>query len=350
MALIATDRILLQNILNETNVQTFCVSAPNFESRSIASLHWLRNVRAPIYHYFVQIKPDAMHKVEALEQVKRFHLERAQGLARHGNKVIQVDYPKRPNGIDFGTAMDQKFPTNVANYILIVDLTALPRRVIVDVLSWLSRLLKNGHNVQSVYFIYTWAERHTTSKYPEKMVSLLRSGDVAFSSESVVDVRQEDFKAILYTSRHGAEGQTFISCLPPGVSPEMLVFFDPSNPLVSLDRIRSNFVYLNSNADRVRYYFSMDSAHEMLVQSLRGFQPHRKFCLLVAPFGPKPCTVSAWLCCEAMKDKFRNLEMVVDITALHSQEYNSLYSIGHRHISVYQFDLRFLKSPKTMLM
>jgi hypothetical protein len=349
MGIKETDRKVLEEELRKTNAQIFCISAPNFESRSIASLHWLGSIKARIYHYFVKLNPDSSHRVEALEQVKRYHLERAETMATRGSRNVSIDYPRGNAGRSFEAEMEQAFPVSSEEHILIVDITAMPRRVIVDVLNWLHGRVYRAKKILAVYFVYTWAERYTFPRNPEKIVSLLKTSEVAFSNSSRTSVRKEDYKAVLFTSRYGSEGQSFLSNLPADVSPDILVYFDPTDPQSSFERIRSNFVFLNGYTKRARHYFNISSGNEMLTDLLRNFEPRGEYRLLIAPFGPKPFTVSSWLLSQAIKDKFKKLHGSVDIATLHSQEYNSLYSIGHRHISIFSIDLKSFKNPKTRL-
>lgn len=326
---------------------TVFLFSPNFEPRSVVGVQ--RATSSPVIlagdtRWGIMTLQSKYARVEPLEYLK-------QQIIKYALSVLQDDHHLAP--IKSTLSYPEDFsPNQLQNIILellegvtqpcnfVVDITALPRRVICQIVRCVERLI-TSEQIAHVYLFYTWAGSYPGSGQPAEVGAL----KAVESGQSLGKILQEGKGAevALFLGRHGSDALQFIEALPADKRVNVFAFLNRSELFRSLEMLRANVPILSSGdtAIGIQYYLSLSSAHNKLLNWAGGCQLHENRTYLVAPFGPKPLLISALAAVDVLRARLKAEGVsgsVCDVALLSTHHYGTTYSVGSGGLSIFHWE------------
>lgn len=321
--------------------------APNFEPRSVVGVQRATSspaILAGDTRWGILTLQSKYARVEPLEYLKQQIIKYALSVLQDNHCLAPIkstlSYPEdlSPDQLRNTLLELLKGVTQPCN--LVVDITALPRRVIGQLVRCVERLV-TSEQVAHVYFFYTWAGSYPGSGQPTE-AGVLRAVE---SGKSLSKVLQEGMsaEAALFLGRHGSDALQFIEALPADKRVNVFAFLNRSELFRSLEMLRANVPILSGGdtAIEIQYYLSLSSAHNKLLNWAKGCQLHENRAYLVAPFGPKPLLISALAAVDILRARLRVegvSQSVCDIALLSAHHYGTTYSVGSGGLSIFRWE------------
>jgi len=333
----------LTSWLNQSDTDVLCLVAPNYEPRSVLGLEpLLADLRANSerVQFGLLTLQSSSRRIEPLEYLKTANTNRLKRLihSRLGRApyALTVPYPNAFSEVTAQGIMRDLASGSKPPFSLVLDLTALPRKVIAAIMSVILRERQQGR-LERIFLLYSWAGAYPQPRYPGDIGALVpvRSG-VALSRllGSVGAAR-----AVVLPSRQGFESRQFIEALPPTKHVSVHLLVDRENPFHSFQVLRANTAVVNDTALSLQYYLTLQAGHEHLLQWARECPIEPDTAYLVAPFGPKLVLVSGWLALGIVQQRCADANNTVcDVVLLSGHQYNTTYSLGFDRLEAYELD------------
>lgn len=316
--------------------------APNYEPRSVLGLRSLLSsleAMKDIVSLELWTLQARQNRVEPLEYLKTANVATVNGHLKSLGwlrlSTRTIPYPEvTENQINsyLITATD-----SLAGYkSLMIDISTLPRRLIVALLKSASGLLR-ATKIDSLFLLYGWAENYPWTPYASEEGALKVVETDQVLGESVVN--RTGIHAAILCGRQGFDSKLLLETLPPGSNAQVYMLINRFDLYAAFQMMRSNSTVITSGAQKVNYYLSMSSAHEMLMDRARYYTPARDELFLIAPFGPKPLVVTTFLALEQVRARASTLpNFLAGTIGLSGHQYNTTYSLGFSHWEVLEIE------------
>lgn len=361
----------IQNLvreITENKSDLLFVSSVNYEKRS---LEWLRVAKKII----------AGNKTQRQLQLYRLALENSEQLITILNEKTQsheIDYKEQVDALygrintdsisiklssstkrlllsDLPDIDEMVFDLSknsnlVHPFNIIFDITALPRRVILLMMGTFVRLVQEK-KATSLYVLYTWPLRYPLAGRSTNTGSLR----VENSKVPLIDFLDapSEIHAIMAAGRDGSIGRLFLESIPARSRIDTFFHVKKDDYLYAHDSMLNNanvFSYIDKNpSTTVNYYLSVSRGYEAVMNKVKGVLHEWNLtrtsgvnrALLIAPFGPKPMMITAFIGTHYSELFYRknNLNYKAGIVHVTSLQQNDLYSIGVKDTSCYKIKI-----------
>lgn len=325
--------------------QTLLIAALNYEDRSVGFIQWfLGECNSQLIdpsRIFVQLlwPKGSLNNVELLEQLKTLNFKRlSKLLEKYNNNRFVFTYP---NDFNDRQVIDCVIRSPVCHsgkpYNLVVDISCMPRRVIVSVCDAIQQIVRSKDLAQwaSIFFIYVSPAKYASPRYAENV------GEVRgyFSGRPLHDCLSDNVSTIIFPSLQGYEGKLLYDEICTHIDGEVIAFVAISTHdfHTSLSTMRANQFLMEHMNVEVLYYFSLKDGMDKLADQIDAETKkvtnlgERPGTVLVAPFGPKIFTVAAYFLLKNLPAASQNLK--TEIAHVSGFQYLSLYSLGFGHSS-----------------
>jgi hypothetical protein len=321
-----------------------CVASPNYEYRSWAGMARFLDAAGTrgfnVTTAVLRLEASS-GRVEPLETLKDEHLDalsdRLRALRFRRAHVFNVSYPD-----GFSSELVQDYVQSVMAGVssvpsMVVDISGLPRRVIFVLLNVLARYVRQ-QRIDRIFLLYGWAQRYPNPRYPGDVGELRTTASQRPVNEVIADASR--LHAALLLGRQGYQGQQFAASLSQPRSLDVYLFMNRYELMHSLEVVRANAPIVNSGSVNLHYHLTVEAGHAKLMAWAETVAVEARAAYLIAPFGPKPLAVSAHLAVQSMSERMGSAEndVRVDTVLLSSHHYGTTYSIGLRHVSVFELD------------
>jgi hypothetical protein len=336
----------LQDDLNDT----LCLFSPNYEPRSLLGMEeFIRSVNpddSRIKFGLIVFRPSS-YRVELLEMLKNSNLAGVQDLLREYKHlplgVTELRYPDE--------GLDRKLKGVLQNYLaslstrfnFVLDTSTLPREVLLFLMDILKECLDSG-KLNKFIILYSSSEKYPQQHYPAELGELITAKTylplkAMFESQNKVRAVQ----ASLFIGRQGFDAKQFVESLPDSKLINVHVFMNRENVLHSLEVVRANAPILIDHSLNIHYYLTLPSGHEKLLRWARECPIEDNTTYLIAPFGPKPLVLSAWLAVRHIEQRIQHSHkenLFTDVILLGKHQYSTIYSLGFRSCAAYELDFQ----------
>ena len=338
--------ILVDNLQKDT-IDTLCLFSPSFEPRSVLGISEFINDLDPdntrIKFGILVFRPSDS-RVELLEFLKNSNLAEVElSLSECKHLPMEIYDLHTP-----GDILDRKLEGIVLNLLaqisekfnLILDTSSLPREVLIFLMDILQKYKEAG-SLKRFVLLYTWAKKYPQLHYPADLGELVTMK--TYSPLKTVFERQNRVRAVhaaLFVGRQGFDAKQFVEALPDSKVINVHVFMNRENVLHSLEVIRANAPILIESAFNIHYYLTLSSGHEKLIRWAQGCPLEEKTAYLIAPFGPKPLVISAWLAATEIQRRGSKVNgLFTDIVLLREHQYSTTYSLGYKSLCAYEINI-----------
>ena len=356
--------------VTENKRDLFFVSSVNYERRS---LEWLKIVKKIIFQ----------NKVHKLLHLYRLSIENPQTISILNEKIHsqEIEYNEQINiirkridsdkvNIKLSDSTKPLFLGNLPDvnkmitdlqknsnleqpFLIVFDITALPRRVILLVMETFTRLIEEK-KVNALYILYTWPLRYPVAGRSTNTGSFRVENSKVPLSEFLDDVNE--IHGIMTAGRDGSIGRLFLESMQPRTKVDFFFYVKKDDYLYALNNMLNNsnvFSYIDKNSSTtVNYYLSISRGYETImnkVKSILGEWNASKIggmsrALLIAPLGPKPMMITAFIGARYADLFFKknSLNYKSGIAHVTSLQQNDLYSIGMKETSCYRIKIEDL--------
>lgn len=323
------------------------VASPNYEPRSVRGVAQFIEMYddALVDCEFAFLTLQARHgRVEPLEDLKSSAIRYLGTLIseKYGksHRSETIPYPDNFRNAVVRSTLDILTAQLNMPFNLIVDLTSLPRKVLLALLGTLSTYAQRGL-LKHLLFLYSWPESYPRLRYASDTGRLnlaeLESPVSAAIDESIC------VNAALSLGLQGFEAIQFSELLPNNSNLSLFILMQNDDPLTSLEVIRANVSIVTQLSTEREYCLSLNSMHEKLNDWARKVEIDDRSIYLLAPFGPKPQMVSAWMARRIIEQRITTTiplgSDISDIVLYSGHQYNTTYSLGFRKLSVFKVNI-----------
>lgn len=357
--------------VTENKLDVLFVSSINYERRS---LEWLRVVKKIILQ----------NKIHKQMHLYRLSLENPGQIISILNEKIQsqeidykeqidvfrkrIDADKKDIKLSFSTKplflgeladvnemiVDVQKSSNLAQpFQIIFDITALPRRVMLLMMETFARLIEEK-KADTLYILYTWPLRYPLAGRSTNTGSLRVENSKVPLLELLDDV--SEIHGIMTAGRDGSIGRLFLESMPARTKIDTFFHMKKDDYLYARDNMLENsnvFSYINKNPSTTEnYYLSVSRGYEAIMNKIKSVlrdwngtkMSGISRALLIAPFGPKPMVITAFIGTHYSELFYRknNLSYKSGIVHVTSLQQNDLYSIGSKGTSCYRIKIEDL--------
>ncbi len=340
--------------------------AANYEERSLAALRWLigvtqkpflaeRSERIAVGLLSLRSKSPLglLGDTSAANQAMAIAALNRAGLP---HKLFTLTYPE-PDPREIKQALGELFklfgpPDGPCR--LVWDISALPRGLIVDILELLcGSEWQENYPVKAITYLYAWAGHYPNRDYPESVGKVKGQITGRDLGDLIEQHAGENSTAIVVTCGEGHDAsQTYEELLRDRITRHVYFFFYRDDPLTSLHCLRANQELLSQarrRHDRFEYLFSPADVSRRLEHVASNVATRPGGFFVVAPFGPKPLTVAAYLAVAKCRHDWRKKRRtsVADVLLMPRSQYTSVYSLGVRSLSAYESTVPVIASGGT---
>ncbi len=323
---------------------TVVVATPNYEERSIGFLERFlgkcvaESVETTRVRTCLLWPQGVTGRVDLLEELKASHLERIEALlAVFPSERCVFSYPMDFNERKVTDALMESVESFRGEPLnLVVDISCMPKRVLVSVCDAVARaMVAIGADQLSVYFIYSSPERYAALRYAQNVGAV----EGYFSGKPVHDWKKSDnVAALVFPGLQGYEGKLLYDELQSRVRSSVTAFVAVGGHdyHTALAIMRANQFLLEQRSIEVLYYFSFIDGLERLASWVHAemtrldtaakARPVTKRFLLAAPFGPKVFTAASYFMLKGLQQAHPECE--IEIAHVSGFQYLSLYSLG----------------------
>lgn len=329
-------------VVEQANSVLF-LCAPNFEARSISiAMEFTEGfAKLPENVYVAVLTLQGQRaRVESLEHLKRLNtrcveqqLKSRSG--RHGRQTIP--YPDGYSSDITRTAMESFFFTLPEPIVVVLDISSLPSRIVLDMMNVLKEAALVDR-VAEIFVAYSFPERYPLPRNPTEsgVPHLYQHRHVPMANIVTKDIRAS---AAVVLGNQGFQAEQFVETLPHDRRVSLYAFMNQNNLLYSFDVLRANTSLFFDGAVSRHYYLSLAMGHHKLLQWAYEEDIEPDIAYLVAPFGPKPLVVGAWAAMQVLYYRVRRDKVmpkpIVDLVLADTHHYGSPYSLGRRGPSAY---------------
>lgn len=321
----------LSELINERQAHTLLISAPSYEPRAALpltiSLDALEQASWAGHLLVFQIA-SPRRRVEPLEWLTRINAAPLFDL-NHRKKIkiniTHVSYPDKYHTIfrELENAVQNlRHPCRI-----ILDITALPRRVVALCMDFFQ---KKAQYIENVIVIYTWAGGYPEVIHPTAIGDLV--GIKGLEQPSIHELldRTQKPAVLVFPGRQIFDSQQVADAFKRrGERIRVAALFDGDDPLLSLDALRANVNLLWDNTVDTQYYLTLNQAYNLIGGWAQECLNEGHDALFIAPFGPKPLVAWAWL-------QLSKFKVPWDILLLNERTLLSTYSIGRGRTSLFE--------------
>jgi hypothetical protein len=282
------------------------------------------------------------NRADSLEQLKRETRDALQALAKR-LAVPSLDKPVAfPDGYqpsDVQTALAEIAGVCQSPPDVLLDISALPRRVIVVAFRQL-RKLQHEQAVANVYTAYAWAAGYPSNALPFE-VGRLRTIESARPLDEFLPGKSDECWAVLFPGRQGFDAKQFVDQLPASRHVRVLAFMNRRGVLRSLDMLRANSSILVDSAFEVTYYLTLREARSRLLDWASIVPLRDRASYLIAPLGPKPLVLCGAEALDIVRGRLAEAHIRgsgADLVVLGSTDYVSTYSEGSGDLSIFDWE------------
>lgn len=357
--------------VTDNELDLLFISSVNYERRS---LEWLRIVKKIILQNKTQKQlhlyqlslnnpgqiisildeKTQSQEIDYKEQIdilqKRIEIDKIEIQFTHSIKQLYLGELPDVNEIlvDFHKKWNVKQP-----FQIIFDITALPRRVILLMMEAFTKLIEEK-KASALYILYTWPLRYPIEGRSTNTGSLRVENTKAPLPEFLDDI--SEIYGIMTAGRDGTIGRLFLESMPARTQIDTFFHIKKDDYLYALDSMLDNsnvFSYIDKNpSTTVNYYLSVSRGYEAIMNKIKSvlldWNTNKmngiKRTLLIAPFGPKPMMITAFIGTHYSELFFKRNSLnyksgIVHVTSL---QQNDLYSIGIKATSCYRMKIEDL--------
>jgi hypothetical protein len=231
---------------------------------------------------------------------------------------------------------------------IIFDITALPRRIILLAMEVHIKLLNEG-NVSSIYIIYTWPLRYPIASRSTNTGSF-RIENSNFELSEFIEEANE-VHGIMTAGRDGSIGRLFLESIRSNNRVDAFFYVKKDDYLYALNKMLNNINVLSyiDSYTTTNYYLSISRGYEVIMKKVKDILiewnsskiEYSGKVLLLAPLGPKPMLITAFMAVNYARTFFKNnnLNYKSGIAHVTSLQQNDLYSIGSKETSIYKLNI-----------
>lgn len=318
---------------------TIVFACPNYEERSTAFLqnfvdscrrHSGDTARVQTYLLWPQ---GTSTRVDLLEQLKVFHMQRLSDSLKSVSVTRRViPYPNDYNEkkvIEVFREAAEQYQGEPLSFI--VDISCMPRRVLVSACEAIRAILTVPERQLSVFFTYSSPARYTALRYAQNVGEL----NGYFSGKAIHDYASDHVAALVFPGLQGYEGKSLYDGVRSHISSTIAAFvavggYDYHTALATM---RANQFLMEQKHVDIVYYFSLIDGIDKLQRRLQAEIPHMsgsdRRLILAAPFGPKVFTLACYFMLSSLKDDYPRCN--VEIAHVSGFQYLSVYSLGFSH-------------------
>jgi hypothetical protein len=200
--------------------------------------------------------------------------------------------------------------------------------------------LAGNARLNRLFCVYHWTDRYPHPRYPAEVGELRVLG----SSESLPKLleNRRNVQASVFVGFQGFDAKLFVDSLPPDKNVTVFALINRNDPLHNLQVIRANAPVITDQDLNISYYLTLRSGHEKLINWAKSctVDPNTD-AYLIAPFGPKPLTISSYMAIKILKRRAgrKKAGFLMDLVLLSVHQYSTLYSLGYHRTSVMEFEL-----------
>jgi hypothetical protein len=357
--MIEITRKTLWTHLRDTKQNILFLFNANYESRSIASVKLLtsegigilgRQNDAHLLCIPLCLHSDGHRDVLAdlgdRNRETALHLIKDAGFQ---HDIWSLKYPPVPNVHSLRAQFAEWLRMYKASWALILDISCMPRALILEMLDVLYALEWSKEcGISEVILLYTWAAGYPELGHPVSMGSI--RGHFTNQSLDALTSNRRLVTAVSFTSGNGYDASLLCEQLQDKDTKRHWVFLlsrdDPMTALEYMTRNQQLIIDGNAGADSRMFVFTPVDAWRrlkgLLDNMVSSLDKSSAWSCVIAPFGPKPLTVAAFLGVRHIWDmKGRSSPSGLADVLVMSQgfRYSSVYSLEARDTSVYLLDM-----------
>ena len=322
------------------------IATPNYEERSIGFLRdFLGRCGSasvdPSRVFVTLLWPHGNAKVDLLEQLKALYMDNLSKLLdAFENETITFSYPTDFNErivVDVLSRSATRFQDEPVD--IVVDISCMPRRVLVALCCAIAEIIERDEKRRiSVLFCYTSPQRYPAPRYAQNVGGVYGY----FSGRPIHASTAKHVSTLVFPSLQGYEAHVLFDEVRSHVSSSITVFVAVGGHdyHVSLAMMRANQFIMERKEVQFIYYFSVLDGIQKLAAKIseesRRLASERSAAVLVAPFGPKIYTLSAFFQLNA--ERARGAGCDFDIAHVSGFQYLSVYSLGVGRSLLFQVD------------
>jgi len=364
----------INDLISELSKKIVFVSSVNYERRSLESLKTINKIilnnsvnrQFHIYRLRVDNKDRRISILEAKaksheEEYDNYEARLKARIAKEGSET-KIKDTKKTFTLDDLPGKDnirsQLIESNDAKepFSIVFDITALPRRVILLMMDVFVNFLEKSE-AKNLFITYTWPGRYPFAGRSTNTGALFVENVKRRLPEFLDGV--DEIQSIVTAGRDGSISRLFLESMPGNANTDTFFYIKKDDYLFGLNSILENanvlsFVDSNSRT-RMNYFLSVSRGYELIISKVKetlevwGKEHNNlKRALLIAPFGPKPMMITAYIA-ERYSRLFslkNSLDCRSGIVHVSSIQQNDLYSIGYKNTSCYRISLDDLLGRK----
>lgn len=330
----------------ESKGKTLIVASQNYEERSLALPDFILDSICS-----QRIKPDSVvfrfiilqshsQTVGILDELKQLNISKAREKFDVFDSQWQtIPYPDEYNqGIvsDLIRAWTQQLDGAIAN--MLVDVSGLPRSVIIDLSKAIDELQKGQKKrIKGIFVAYTTAKVYPSLRYPQDIGQIKAHFSKRPLQAMLSKKRFSQVEVAIFPGIQGFEAKLLYDELHEFAgSRHILVFVSGRDFMTSMIIMRANQLLLQEPKAEIEYFFSIPDGVDKLEKTIKGqlnkAKPRTLF--LIAPFGSKPFAWVAYPLCRKIEGAG---DYDAEIALLSGFQYTSVYSLGVGDTSVFEF-------------
>lgn len=358
----------VQNLINEiveANSDVLFISAINYEKRS---LQWLKIINRMLLqqyserqmHLYRLAVENSGQMISMLNEITKSHVfeyenifdtfikriakEKINIKLTNSVKLISLRNLTSVNEIiyDLQGRLNLEPP-----FQLVFDITALPRKVILLMMEVVVKLLEEK-KVNNLFILYTWPLRYPSAGRSTN-TGLLKVENARVTLSQFLSNNSEVY-GIMTLGRDGSIGRLFLESMPIDSKIDAFFHVKKDDYLYAFHNLLENSnvsSYIDNNpSTTLNYYLSVSRGYEAIMSKIKGTLYDWNLTkidglnrtLLIAPFGPKPMMITAFIADRFSRIFFNknNLFYRSGIVHVSSFQQNDLYSVGSKDTSCYK--------------
>lgn len=357
--------ILLERSLTEIltivqNHPTVLFLCPNYEDRSVAFPNKIRDevlnaegTRIYPEIFYLQNETENSAILDALKYQQFDELEKSFLLAE--NRYHRINFPDNFSSAELHSVITsclKHYLRSGESFHIIVDISAMPRSIILEFCSAITALQKMPEfqdTVDRIFFVYVSPESYSGVRFSQDIG--LPYG--FFSGEPLYKNTCPLVHSIIFPGREGHESTLVLNSLTTGcIEHHSTIYFmiDSLQYLDSLRFMRANLSILNSHNSTEEYYCSLSDGiktlserfdAEMTALCKNGLSESNLY--IIAPLYSKIMLPAAYYLLMRMKRIFPKTH--VEISIMKGFQYVSSYSLGVGDTHVYELNQEEFNAP-----
>ncbi len=328
---------LITILAESSGVPALVIVAPNYEPRSaLGARELLRGIASRVSAQVWTLQAKGM-RVEPLESLKEANRDEVLRLLKTQSIRVRehtVPYPEAFGAALISGFLDEAVKELGGDGVLVIDISTMPRRLVMRILRWWSDSDWRGR----VVLLYAWASGYCRQPSEEGDLRLLETEESL--AEALQDPKPAHITCFVVCGRQGFDTRQLLDMLPFPRHISARILLERFNLHPSLEVLRANVQVLTASRIDIQYCLSIDSGHQQIMQWANKVDLSPTNAYLGAPFGPKPFAVSAFLAVQQIEARFKAAGIatpkVLGTISLSGHQYNSPYSLGFRRWEAFE--------------